>query len=317
MISSRHITGCALLVLAASNAFAQAQTSRGAQVLLEGVGPATRAAIAATSKDLAHRMKGGAIKTDTPLARSCNFILGDAARIYDEHRLIDSAFHALRFREWMCQSEFSTRDELSEAASALDMVNPGFGSMLGYMLKDDRAAFTRQMGQFCTTGYEFQVDPTVRENFERQARASMTDAYKTCVASSIDTAVGKSGAFAYATPLDRTLQHYTVSVRWGQDSNDRRIDAIRTEGAQCKVASAKGDAILRLACARTTEGTGVVTLTTARGTETILLPGQADVARVTLEERLLILHDRIRLLEQGLEKVAPQMLADLRDAARE
>jgi hypothetical protein len=145
----------------------------------------------------------------------------------------------------------------------------------------------------------------------------MTDAYKTCLDTSVDAAVGKSGAFAYATPQDRTLQHYAVSLRWAQNVTDRQIGAIQTEGARCAQASRKGDANLKLDCTRTQEGTGVVTISTARGKETVLLPGQVDMARVTLEERLLILRDRIHFLEQGVSEKSPGMLADLRDALRQ
>jgi hypothetical protein len=316
MTSSLHIVAGALLLLAASSVPAQFAGSRGAQVMQEGVSAATRTALAENAKDLARRTREGLVKTDTPLARSCNFLLGDTARLYDEHRLIDPSVHALRFREWMCQSGFRSRDALHEAGTALDVVNPDFGSMLGYLLKDDRDAFTRQMDQFCTAGYELQVDPAARENFERQARATMTDAYGTCLAGSVEAAIGKSAAFAYATPLDQSLQRYTLSVRWAHDAHDKRITSIKAEGARCEQAPRKaGDA--QFTCTRSGNGTGVVSIATAQGTETVLLPSPADVARVALEERLLILRDRIQVLEQGLGKLSPQMLADLRDAARQ
>jgi hypothetical protein len=337
MASSKEIAVCSLLMFAVVST-AQAQSSLmtravvtappvislAAKTMLEGLPPAMQADAFATARDLSHRASTGLPGIDTPLARACSFILGDASRLYDENRVMDTAFHSLRFREWMCRSNFRTNTELADTGAALDVANPGFASMFGFFLKDDPASFARQMGQFCSAGYELHVNDAARENFQRQARATMTDAYKTCLDTSVGTAIGKSGLFAYATPLGKDLRTFTIGVRWLPDTGDKPITSIEVSNARCKAEGRLSGKALRsvggrlsLACERTNDRTGGVTLRTSSGSETLMLPSQTDAVLVRLEDRLAILKDRIALIEQGLDKVAPQTIDDLREDARQ
>lgn len=308
-------TVCAALCTVAAGALAQEASapaptlSRVAQILYESQPQAVRAQL---KQSVAHRA------ADTPLTRSCAFILGDGTHLYDEKRVMDTSFHSLRFREWICQSGFRNKAQLTDAATALDLADPDMGSMFGYLLKDDPAAFARQLGQFCATGYELHVNPAARENFQRQARAAMTDAYRTCLATSAAVATGPSGSVTWITPQDKDLRHFTVNLRWPAAGG--RITPVAISNASCdqpvgRELRARGEQ-LSFSCTRNGEQSGVLTLRTASGEETLILPGQLDTAMLRLEDRLTILRDRVQLLERGLDKLAPETLSELRDADR-
>lgn len=261
---------------------------------------------------------------DDPAARGCARLLGADERLHDPLRVLDRAYHTLRFRDWLCRSGFRSADEMQRAADGADMPNPDLGLIFGYRMPEEPKAFEAALQDYCSSGYQVMLDPALHARYQRMIGASMTDAYQACLARWPESGVGQNGVMlAYAEARDEDLRQFEVRTLWRKDSGAHTLRILTLDGAQCRL---DGQAVsagqqfdgenFHLACSKSPVQAASIELATDGGaTQRLSLPGRAEADVKVLAELTTILADRVRYLERALDTLGPESTPEAADAS--
>jgi len=221
--------------------------------------------------------------------QACVRLLNDAGHVFDEHRLLDRAFHSRLFHNWLCKSGFHSQQEMESAATQLNMPNPDMSLILGYRLDQQSEAFEDGLHAFCTRGMQLQLDPVIHEHFQRMTSASMIDAVQSC----LNTARSNTASSVFARPENSQMARFEIL-----NTANEPIEIIESEGATCSKLTGQG--AHGLSCQKPSWRSASLRLRIRGQEQELSLPGSMDMKLLALEERTLILGDRIRFLEQSL-----------------
>lgn len=241
-----------------------------------------------------------------PVERSCARVLEHSPRLHDPQRLLDPASQSLRLRDWLCQSGFTTPAELARAGQALNLPDPGLGTLFGTLLPDEPQAFRQALAERCRSGYQLQTNPLAKDAFRRSAAVAMTNAYTACLARLPQALLRRDGAYVYAEPRDAGLERFRVRVR-GAAQPPRIVDG---GSAHCgSPEGAAGD--YRFDCRKAADqATRLRLQIDPEHVSTLVLPGRGDMELARLAESQLILADRLAGLERALSETSSEQQAE-------
>lgn len=144
---------------------------------------------------------------------ACTAILSTGL-IYDRSSFMSSRNRLEQFYNFACKSSYSSSNEFKSAAANLGIPLEGLPVPLDLGVNLEGQAFQQKQEQWCTEARSRMTDASTKTLFEEKVNQGMIGAFGKCIDAEKETILGAYGAFATATPNNRNLDSFLVTLEF-------------------------------------------------------------------------------------------------------